>query len=400
MKVLQINSVSGYGSTGSICEEIAVALENEGHECFIAFGQLTSSYKNNFKIGTKIENHLHNLGSRIFGKQGYFTKNGTRKLIAFIEKYNPDVIHLHNLHGNYLNLPILFSFLRNFEGKIVYTLHDCWAFTGKCSHYTDVACYKWKTECISCVQVKKYPPSLFLDNSTEMFHDKKEWLTNLPNLQIITVSHWLESQVRQSFLKEKNIQTIYNWIDMDVFKPIELYTNQFKYKIDITKFTILLVSAGWYKNDAKWLDLVKLASQIPVDFQIIVVGKIDKSCKIPNNVINLNYVNSKEKMAELYNIADTYIHLSSEDTFGKVIAEALACGTPAIVYNSTACPEIVGNNCGIIVNKGNIDEIYYAIKEIKSNTKAYYSENCISFVTENFSMKTNILKTLNLYKDN
>lgn len=398
MKVLQINSVSGYGSTGTICEEIAATLESEGHECFIAYGQLTSSYKNNFKIGSKIENHLHNLGSRIFGKQGYFTKNGTSKLITFIKEFKPDVIHLHNLHGNYLNLPILFSFLRKFEGKIVYTLHDCWAFTGKCAHYTSVNCYKWQTECKACPQIQKYPQSLFLDYSTEMFRDKKEWLTHLPNLEIITVSHWLESQVRNSFLKEKNIQTIYNWIDIDVFKPIKTENNSYYKQIDTTKFTLLFVSAYWQKNDEKWLSLVQLASNLSEEFQLVIVGNVDKNCQIPKNVLPIGYINSKQKMAELYNIADVYLHLSSEDTFGKVIAEALSCGTPAIVYNATACPEIVGENCGYVVEKENIPQMIESINRIKSNTKDYYSQNCISFVKRNFLMQPNINKTINLYQ--
>lgn len=397
MKVLLINSVSGYGSTGTICEEIANTLEREGHECFIAYGQLSSTYKNNFRVGSKIENHLHNLGSRILGKQGYFTKNGTNKLISFIESYKPDVIHLHNLHGNYLNLPSLFTFLRNFQGKIIYTLHDCWAFTGKCAHYTSVKCYKWQTECHACPQIKKYPPSLFLDYSAEMFRDKKEWFTSLPNLQIITVSHWLESQVRQSFLKDKIIKTIYNWVDVDVYKPIQIENNSIKNEIDTSKFTLLFTSAYWNKNDEKWKSFIQLASNLPEEFQLLLVGNVDKNCKIPNNVLSIGYVNCKHKMAELYNIANAYIHLSSEDTFGKVIAEALACGTPAIVYNSTACPEVVGKGCGSVVEKGNINQIIESIQNIKSNTKDYYSQNCISFVKDNFLMQDNINKNISFY---
>ena len=397
MKVVMINSVSGYGSTGSICLDIAMELEQQGHECYIAYGQVSRGYRNEFKIGTKLENHLHNVGSRLLGKQGYFTKNGTNKLIQFLKDYNPDIIHLHNLHGNYLNLEILFDYLNEVQKPVVWTLHDCWAFTGKCAHYTDVGCYKWQTQCKKCPQIKKYPPSLFFDRSELMFKDKIKWFTTLQKMSIITVSNWLGEEVRKSFLKHYKINTIYNWIDTTIFKPQNTDIVVKKYGLDTNKFTVLLVSASWHLADVKFQDLVQLSSSLPSDYQILVVGKIGNKSQLPATCITIDYVDSKLDLASLYSFADVYVHLSTEDTFGKVIAEAMSCGTPAIVYNSTVYPEIVNSDCGYVVEKRNTAQVVAAIQAVEQKTKPYYSENCINFTSSLFDMKTNIDQTICVY---
>lgn len=393
-----INSVSGYGSTGSICVDIAEELERQGHECYIAYGQITLGYEKGFKIGTKLENNLHNISSRLLGKQGYFTKNGTEKLVQFINEFNPDVIHLHNLHGNYLNLEVLFEYLRAVQKPVVWTLHDCWAFTGKCAHYTDVACYKWKTECHSCPQVHTYPPSLLLDRSQEMYVDKKKWFTSLKNLTIVPVSDWLSDQVKESFFKNYPIHRIYNWIDHSVFKETFDASFALKYKVDSSKFTIVLVSAGWHESDVKWTDALKLASAIDKDIQILMIGTVKSTHLLPENIFHIPYLNGKEELAKAYSISDVYVHLSTEDTFGKVIAEAMSCGTPAIVYDSTACPEIIDEQSGYVVEKRNVTEIVKAINNIRKNKKSFYSDYCRARVIENFDLKTNINLTIDVYK--
>lgn len=397
MKVLMINSVSGYGSTGSICVDIATELESYGHECFIAYGQVTKGYKNGFKIGTVTENHLHNIGSRIFGTQGYFTHSGTKKLVAFIKEYNPDIIHLHNLHGNYLNLKILFDYLTEVQKPIVWTLHDCWAFTGKCAHYTDVQCFKWQTHCNNCPQVQKYPPSLLLDRSSDMFDDKKEWFTSIKNMTIIPVSNWLAREVSKSFLNKFPIIPIYNWVNHEVFKP--LYPTDFysKYKVSPEKFTVLVVSAGWHKTDVKYQDALLLASLLPTEIQLIMIGKVDEPQLLPHNIKHIDYLSGNSELAKAYSFADVYVHLSTEDTFGKVIAEALSCGTPAIVYDATACPEIIDTNCGYVVEKRNIQQVLEAIYNIQENTKGYYTAQCRQRVVENFDYTSNIKKTIGVY---
>ena len=397
MKVLQINTVVDFGSTGRTVSELAYSINLNGDECYCAYGQKKSSLKNSFKIGTRLENHLHNIGSRIFGKQGYFTVWGTKSLIRYIETIQPDVIHLRNLHGNYLNLKILFNYLSKANVPVVWTLHDCWAFTGKCAHYTNVECYKWQTHCFDCPQVKKYPPSLFFDRSEMMFSDKKKWFTSVNNMTIITVSHWLAREAEKSFLSKYPIIPIYNWINQEIFKPGSSNLVE-KYGISKNKFVILGISAGWGNNNTKLSDFIDLSKLITSDMQLILVGGEKEPGCIPKYIKHLPYINNVEELAQIYSLADVYVHLSVEDTFGKVIAEAMSCGTPAIVYNSTACPEIIGKGCGYVVEKRDISGIYKALLKIKKNGKQKYSAKCIQHVSDNFDYKRNTGRTIQLYK--
>lgn len=399
MKVLMINSVSGFGSTGSICVDIATVLEKKGHECYIAYGQGTTTYHKSFKIGTLIENHLHNLGSRITGKQGYFTKKGTHKLIEFIKEYQPDVIHLHNLHGNYLNLELLFNYMAEINKPVVWTLHDCWAFTGKCAHYSDVACYKWQSHCHHCPQVEKYPPSLFFDQSDVMFSDKKKWFNSVKNLTIIPVSNWLSNEVKKSFFKNHSIKPIYNWVNHEIFTSENEDVRE-HYGIPKNKFVILGVSAGWNISSNKLKDFVALSTIISEEMQIVLVGKTKNPNDIPSSIIHIPYVDGASELAKIYSNADVYVHLSTEDTFGKVIAEAMSCGIPAIVYDATACPEIVGEGCGYIVDQRDLEKISENLNIIKERGKSWYSDKCRNHVVENFDFEQNINMTIDVYKAN
>ena len=392
-----INTVCGIGSTGRICTDIATYLHENNHECIIAYGQGNTQYSNSYKIGKTIENHFHNIGSRVLGLQGYFTKNGTRKLIEKIREENPDIIHLHNLHGNYLNLELLFDFLKDFKGKIFWTLHDCWAYTGKCAHYTDVKCFKWKEKCSICPQVNKYPPSMLLDQSEKMFFDKKRWYSMLPNLHVICVSDWLKNEAKQSLLLgEHRIERVYNWIDYETFHFIEGSVKE-KLNLPEEKNIVLCVSAAWNKSDEKFKKLLQLSDVLDDDYLLLVVGKINSKVK-KKNIAYIPYVTGKEKMAEIYSVADVYLHLSTEDTFGLVIGEAMACGTPVVVFNSTACSEIVGSvECGSVVENNDIMQIVNKISEIVDAGKQSYSEKCRNYVMEKYDINKNINLLLTLY---
>jgi putative colanic acid biosynthesis glycosyltransferase len=397
VKVLQINTVAGIGSTGRTVIELVNALAEDGQDCYIAYGQGTSSCRKSFKIGSRIENHLHNVLSRLIGKQGYYTKRGTAKLIQYIEEIQPDIIHLRNLHGNYLNFGLLFKYLKKVDKPVVWTLHDCWAYTGKCAHYTEIGCYKWQTYCHHCPQVKKYPPSLFFDRSEQMFTDKKRWFTSVKNMTIVPVSKWLAGEVQQSFMAKYPIVPIYNWIDQQIFKP-SISNVREQYGIDKNAFIILGVSAGWGKYNSKLQDFIKLSHRLPKGMQIVLVGRTKEPGCIPESIIHIPYLQGASELAKVYSMADVYVHLSVEDTFGKVIAEALACGTPAIVYNSTACPEVVGEGCGYVVEKRDIEQVLQAVGKIKLLGKQAFSSKCNDFVAEHFSYNKNIDKYIQLYK--
>ena len=391
-----INSVCGYGSTGSICVDIASVLKQNGHSCTIAFGQGHSNYPDSLRFGSKLENHFHNLCSIITGKQGYFSKKGTKKLITFIKEYNPDVIHLHNLHGHYLNIGMLFEYLSSANKQVIWTLHDCWAFTGKCAYYSDAECSKWQDICHKCPQLKTYPPSLFFDQSKRLFEDKKLWFNSIKDLTFISVSNWLKNEVQKSFLKKNKHIVVYNWVDRNIFKPYKTDVRS-KYDLDPDKFTIVGVSASWYEHDKKLKDFILLSKLISADMQIVLVGKSNISFDGSENIIHIPYINSSIELAKIYSSADVYVHTKTEDTFGKVIAEAMSCGTPAIVYNTTACPETIGDKCGYVVEKGNVNNVMEAINKIKAKSSEYYLTECQNHVKENFDYSTNINKIISLY---
>ena len=391
MKVVQINAVYGCGSTGRIVKELSETLTKNGIENLILS---TSDYldENHVKVGRKAENKLHAFFARVFGYDSHYSYFSTRKIIKTLKEFKPDIVHLHNLHANYVNLPKLLKYLSKNDIATVITLHDCWFFTGKCTHYTSQKCTKWQDGCGNCPQLKKDIPSWFFDITSKQLNEKREGFLSIPRLAVIGVSDWITNEARKSFLKNaKIVKRIYNWIDIDVFYPKEVEKED--------KFTILCIGAGWSENSSKFKDLISLANKLPSDMKILLAGNVAREAKLPSNVERVGYISSTEELAKLYSKADVYVHLSKEDTFGKVIAEALACGTPAIVYNSTACPEIIGNGCGYVVEAGDVCSIADKLNEIQLRGKQYYSSSCVNFVKENFEKENLIDENLQLYNE-
>lgn len=396
MKILQINTVYKEKSTGRTCAEVESYLTLHNHECFTAYGWGVCENPNTYCISSKIEYYLHNIFSRITGLQGYFSFYSTIRLIRYIKKLNPDIIHLRNLHGNYLNLPILFNYLRKLNKPIVLNLHDCWAFTGKCPYYTQVNCEKWKSNCYKCPQKNKYPQSYFFDFSKVMYRNKKKWFESINNLTVVGVSKWVRDEAKKSFLKKNNCTYIYNWVDQKIFRPYTECVLE-KYGLDKNKFTIIGVSANWKEGTPRYDDFIKLSTMLSTDMQIIMVGRADQKIK-NRNIVHIPFIKNTIELAKLYSSSDVYIHFSIEDTFGKVIAEALACGTPAIVYNSTGCAEIVDESCGYVVESRNINDVYNKILKIKTDGKLKYTYNCIDRVNKNFNYEKNCKQLLEIYE--
>ena len=342
MKVLFINTVMGRGSTGKIVAQIGDRVEAVGGSYVVAYGR---GGKNNdphaLRVGNSLDQYLHAGLSRITDRAGFYSRHATRKLVGFIRQYQPDVIHLHNLHGYYLNLRVLFDYLKNeYHGRVVWTLHDCWAFTGHCVHYTCARCDKWKTGCHHCPEKGSYPASKLLDRSAKNYGGKKELFTGVPNMTIVTVSQWLKAQAEQSFLGCYPVKCIYNGIDYNRFYPMQSDVRQ---KLGLeNKKMILSVSDGW--NERKGLfRLLELAAVAPEDWQFVVIGLSQKQITtMPKNVTGMERTWNQEELIKLYSAADVFYNPSVEETFGLVTAEALACGTPAVVMDSTACPEPLG----------------------------------------------------------
>lgn len=378
MVAVQINCAS-FGSTGNIATEIHKELKKEGNESYVFYGIGQSDDKNIVPVSPKIIVRIHSFLSRITGLQGYFSYFATKKLIRKIKKINPDVIHLHNLHGSYLCLPVLFKFLKGFQNKLIITLHDCWLFTGKCTHFTEIGCYKWTNGCFDCPQLRTYPRSLFFDCSKKAYKDKKKWLSGLKHVQIIAVSDWLKETASQSFLGQYNIKKIYNGVDETVFYPRK-NTEKLKKILGLEgKFVILGVSSNW--NEQKGLgDFYKLAKLLHSNEEILLVGLTQEQIEnLPPNIKGIQKTQNKDELASLYSLADVFVHTSVEETFGMVTAEAMACGTPVIVYDSTACGEIVTKDTGFVVPPHSIQLIIERIAEIKNKNALKNKKSFIYF---------------------
>lgn len=401
ISVLQINAVYATKSTGRTCLELDKELTRRGIDSHTAASAMPPHYKNEaFEIGSPLDHKLHALLSRLTGLQGYFSKKATKELISHIKELSPSVVHLRNLHANFINLPLLLGFLAKEDIPTVITLHDCWFFTGKCTHYTSEACYKWKESCGNCPQLRKDNKSWFYDQTSKMLNDKSVLLTNIPRLGVVGVSDWLTEQARKSILKNASIvKRIYNWIDLDAFRDTKS-TAEYRRKNGLlsSDFVVLGVASSW--GERKGInDFIELASKLKGEAFFFIVGKLDKGVNFPDNVIHIPEINSPEELADVYSSADVFVNLSLEETFGKVTAESLACGTPVVVYDSTANPELVGERCGYIVPPGEVSAVAQFLLKVKGRGREYYSESCREFAKENFCMKGRVCDYVSLYRE-
>jgi len=396
VKILQINAVNGIKSTGRTTKEMADFLNDNGYEGYVAYsaGML---YEKGYKIGTQFEKKVHAFYSRLFGKQAYFSKNGTKNLIKYMEQIKPDVVHLRNLHSNYINLKFLLEFLASNDIPTVVTLHDCWFYTGKCTHYTLDNCYKWQSECGNCPRLKKDNKSWFFDKTKKMHNDKIKWLNNVPRLAVVGVAKWITGEVKKSLLMPEILAHIYNWIDLDVFKPVE--TNDLRYNMGLEdKFVILGIASSW--KDSKGLNkFFELSSFLPDDMIIVLVGAINNKIELPNNIFHIQETNNVEELVKIYSMANVLVHFSLEECCSRAIIESLACGTPIIVMNSTGNPELVGGDCGYVIKEGSAKEVLNLLNKVKINGKNIYSPHCLDFARENFDITKIINDYLNLYKE-
>ena len=398
MKVLQINSVCGVGSTGRIVADIHKSLKEKEYESYIAYGRgEAKNCDSAIRIGSDSDVYAHVALTRIFDKHGFGSKRATLKFLKIVEKLDPDLIHLHNIHGYYINIEDLFNFLKAFDKPVVWTLHDCWAFTGHCSYFDYIGCEKWKTGCFNCPQKNRYPKSYILDNSKKNYEMKKMIFTGLKKMVIVTPSQWLANLVKQSFLKEYPIEVIPNGIDTNVFKPTQ---GNFRKKYNLEgKFIILGVANVW--EERKGLKyFIELSKILYNDDVIILVGLNKKQLKeMPYNIIGIERTNNVEELVEIYSSADVFVNPTLEDNFPTVNLEALSCGTPVITFNTGGSVEAIDENTGFIVEKGNVNDFYEKIKIVKFSGKEKYSQYCRSRVVEFFNKESNFGKYLNLYHD-
>jgi len=399
MKILQINTVYKTGSTGKIAKDLNDLMLEDQNESFVAHGRGYHRDPNIIKISSKFDFYIHALNTRLFDKHGLSSKRKTKAFINKIKDIKPNIIHLHNIHGYYLNYPVLFNFLKEYNRPVIWTLHDCWAFTGHCAHYDYIKCSKWQNECYECPQLKLYPRSILFDNSKKNFQIKKEFFTSLKNLTIVTPSNWLKNEVEKSFLNKYKIKTIHNGIDINIFQPLK---SDFRNKYNLeNKFLILGVANVW--ESRKGLeDFIKLSSILSNNEKIILIGVTNEQKKIlPKNIIGIKRTENQKQLAEIYSTVNVFVNATFEEVLGLTNIEALACGTPVITYNSGGSPETIDEKTGICVPKGELEQLYEAILKILNNTDPviFSSNECRKRAEENFDKNIRFKEYIKLYNN-
>lgn len=362
MKYLFINSVVGYGSTGKIVYKLCKDLTAEGNQCVAAWGRacINSDDIDTYKIGNKFDLAVHLVKSRLFDSQGFESKRATRKFVKWVESYKPDIIWIHNIHGYYINLEILFEFIKKNNIKVIWTLHDCWAFTGHCAYFSYAKCNKWKNGCYECISKKDYPKCYFRENSSRNYQRKKKAFTGVRDLKIVVPSKWLEELVKESYLNEYPVEVVYNRINNSVFQPTQ---GDFRRKYGLENKKVLLGVANPWSPRKGLADFIELAETIGDEYRIVLVGVTEKQMKkLPSKIIGLKRTDSGKELAELYTMADLYLNLTYEDNYPTTNLEAQACGTPCITYRTGGSIESVDSSN--VVEQGNIEMLIEKIKEL------------------------------------
>ena len=395
--LFQINAALNTGSTGKIAEQIGLTAMNNGWDVYIAHG---ARYTNKSKLKTLQtvtlqQERLHAVKSFALDAHGLGSKRETERLVETIKQIAPDVIHLHNIHGYFINYEILFNYLSVAGKPVVWTLHDCWSFTGHCSHFDAINCVKWKTECNSCPQKREYPKSLMLDCSKRNFRLKKELFTSVSNLTLVPVSNWLAGLLKESFFASSRILVINNGIDLNIFSVKR--ADILRCRLNIKDKAVVLGVASQWKADKGLYEFIKLSSN--PSYAVVLVGvKPEQKEKLPDNIIAIERTNNQEELAEYYSLADVFVNPTYNDTFPTVNLESMACGTPVVTYRTGGSPESVTDDTGIVVEKGNFVELCDAVEQIITKGKDFYVSRCRNHAESLYNMNDKFNEYMELYK--
>jgi len=399
MRILQINSVCGIRSTGRICAEMADQFVAQGHDCKIAYGRevVPERYqKYAVRIGSETSVKVNALKARLLDNEGFNAKAETRAFLKWAESYDPDLLWLHNLHGYYINVEMLFAWIKSRpQMKVMWLLHDCWAFTGHCAYFTVAGCEKWKTQCANCQIKKDYPSSFFRDHSPGNFAQKRKAFCGVENMTLVTPSQWLADLVKQSYLGEYPIHVIHNGSNLSVFQPTEGDFRE-KYGIEKDKFLVLGVAFGWGKR--KGLDaLIELSQRLDSQYQIVLVGTdAGVDAQLPENIISIHRTHNQQELVEIYTTADVFANPTREEVLGMVNVESLACGTPVVTFRTGGSPECIDETCGCVVECDDVAAMEREIRRICTQ-RPYSPEACMSWA-KNFDMNTCFREYVALYE--
>ena len=370
MKIVIINTVANTGSTGRIVTSLYRAIEKQGDEARIVYGR-GSCFADikSYKIGTQLDFLNHVMKNFFRGESGFASTRATYRLISYLQAEKPDIIHLHNLHGFYLNCEVLFDYIKKANITTIWTLHDCWSFTGHCAYFDYHGCDQWIKGCHSCKYHRDtYPYALFCDNSYHTFTRKKMAFLGVENLTIVTPCDWLKKNVEKSFLNKYPVKIIYNGIDTDKFyrKDTSSCKNSSK--------EILGVANVWERRKGL-MYFEQLANKLPNQYRIILIGlnlfqRIRLRCMYPlSRLLPLGKTKSIDELRMRYEQAMVYVNPTLEENFPTTNIEALACGTPVITFDTGGSPESINRKCGRVVERGNIKELVKAIESIALDEK-------------------------------
>lgn len=389
-----------YGSTGRIAESIGKLVIAEGGDSYIAYGRTAKpSDSKLIKIGGKLSAYIHVLKTRLFDAHGFASYVATKKFIRELRQIDPDIIHLHNIHGYYVHVGLLFNYLKQLNKPVVWTLHDCWSFTGHCSHFVRVNCDKWRSQCYACPNKTRYPSSWVMDRSRNNYLRKKELFTSVDSLSVVSPSKWLADHVANSFLKGSDISIIHNGIDLEVFRPDqEILALQQKHQLE-NKKVILGVTKIWSK--VKGLDdLISLNRSLHPSEQMILVGLDRRQIKsLPEGIIGIERTANVEELAAFYTLADVYVNPTYLDTFPTTNIEALACGTPVITYDTGGSPEAIDEGTGIVVPKGDVSGLRIAIDKLAAADRKGLRQRCATRAKTLFNKDDRFADYISLYTD-
>ena len=395
-KLLQINVVSNYLSTGTIIENISKIAQKRGWDTYVCYGRKALSGVNKeYRVGSFIESVCHYIENRLLDNEGLGSRWATNRLIRYIKRVSPDIVHLHNIHDHYVNYRILFDYLNRSHIPVVWTFHDFWAITGHCHHFINAPCELWMSGCHDCPLQHGTVNSL-IDRSRRNYKLKRESFSSCKNLSIVPVSNWVGEMVKHSFLKDKHIEIIPNGIDLKQFQNIDRYDSL----LPEDRFVILAVANGWSSGDMKGLDdYLKLSCLLKEDEIIVLVGMSKGMInRVPDKIVGIERIDDRQRLISLYSRADVLLSLSRAETFGLTVIEANACGTPAIVYDNTAQPSLITPSTGFVANDKDVEDVYNKVKIIKARGKAYYSTACKEHVKRYYDYNTNFNKYVDLYE--
>lgn len=404
-KLLQINPVIRVNtSTGRIMQEIGELAMQNGWECHIAYSKgrdgIRECRSDIIPVGNKWSTAWHGIETRLFDRHGLASSHATRQFVRKIEEICPDVVHIHNIHGYFLNYQILFDYLSKAGIPVVWTVHDCWLYTGHCYYYSFAGCDRWQTGCHHCPQKKEFPTSLFCDRSRRNFEDKKAAFTSMPldGMTIVPVSEWIRNEMRRSFLSAYPFRVIHNGINTDIFN---LYDDwQVRKTFGLGNRHILLGVASIWSREKGLDDFIRMAGMLNEDEVVVLVGiKPEDRKRLPDNVVGIARTENIRQLAELYAAADVFVNPTWQDNYPTVNMEAIACGTPVVTYRTGGSVEVITPATGMIVEQGNLNELLKSIREIESKGKASYQEACRKYALLNFKKEDRYMEYLRLYEE-